>query len=124
MRRRYSVRHPRIAEPSPGPLRRCGCSSCGRSGSIGTEWRSADDRSGDALSSDFFHGIEDGFRVAVHLDVVPSLDDLPVRSDEIRGPGNAHVTASVVGLLLPYAVLVRHFMLGVGEEREGQVVLV
>ena len=50
----------------------------------------------------------DGVGVPVDLDVVPALDDLAVRVNQVGRADDAHVFAPVARLLLPYAVFFCH----------------
>ena len=60
--------------------------------------------------------------MAVDFHLVPALRHLAVGADEIRCPHDAHVGAAVVRLLLPHAVLLRDLVVGVGQQRKGDVV--
>src|SRR5882724_13668243 len=61
--------------------------------------------------------------VAVHLHVVPAPDHLAVGPDEIGHPGHPHVRATVEALLLPRSEAIGHLVLGIGQQREVELVL-
>jgi hypothetical protein len=61
--------------------------------------------------------------VPVHLHVVPAFDDLAVRTDEEGGAGDAHELPPVKRLLLPDPVRFGDVVVGVGEQRELEPVL-
>ena len=54
--------------------------------------------------------------MAVGLDVVHRLDEVPVGVDDERGAADAHVLAAGVVLLAPDAVLLGDCMVGIGQQ--------
>src|SRR5687767_11018605 len=74
------------------------------------------------VGSALIHGVEHGLGVTLDFDVVPAPGDLAVRSNQVGRPGDPHVGPAVARLLLPHAVLLGHFVIGVGQQREVDVV--
>ena len=61
--------------------------------------------------------------MAGRVDLLEDVRDPTIRADEIRGPYHTHVRLAVILLFLPYTVLLGDRVVGVGEERERQVIL-
>ena len=61
--------------------------------------------------------------MAIRLDVLKHLDDLPVRADEKRRAAHAHVLAPHELLLPPNPIELAHLLVFVGQERKGEVEL-
>src|SRR5579859_4407947 len=75
-----------------------------------------------SLLTSGFQGLQDLVRMAFDFDVGEDGLDRAGLVDDERGARNAHVFATHELLQLPDAVPVGHGMVGVGQEREGQMV--
>src|SRR6185437_4735661 len=62
-------------------------------------------------------------RMPLWFHLLEDLRDLPRRIDDERRAFDAHVFAPIHRLLLPHAILLRHRMISVRQQREGQLVL-
>ena len=59
--------------------------------------------------------------MAIRLDLLEHLGDLPVGADEECRPADSHVLAVHELLLSPHPVQLAHFLVLVGQEGEGEI---